>query len=382
MTAHLRREAGSIVDRVHRLAPLVAQHREALDRERRLPQPVFDALVEADLLRLWAPRSLGGAELSPRDFLAAVEAAAAIDGSLGWILGNGAGMSRIAGYVGEPVARAWFGGPRCFVASATGAIGSAVPVDGGYRVSGRWPFGSGIHHATQVMALCAVPGAAEGEDLRCCVLPARDVAIIDTWHVSGLRGTGSCDFAAENVFVPHAHTFGLLAHEATHPGPLYRLANVTIFPFTVAVVPLGIARSAIDAFVTLAGRKVRADTALRDREIVQSEVGRAEALHGAARAFLIAAIEGVVEAVAIGGTAYLEARATARAAYAHAAESAVRIVAMMAAAGGAATIFETSPIERCARDVQAAVKHIAMSPNNYVVRGRVALGLGPGTARL
>ncbi|HKU98463.1 MAG TPA: acyl-CoA dehydrogenase family protein, partial [Vineibacter sp.] len=186
----------ALCDKIGCLAPLVERHRAAFDSERRLPQPVFDALADSGLFRLWVPKALGGPELSPLDFMEVVEAASALDGSIGWIVGNGAGMSRVAGYLPQDVARGWFADPRAFIASATGAIGSAVPVQAGYRVTGRWPFGSGIHYATRLMGLCAITadvGHSNPTMIGCYFSPA-NATIVDTWHVSGLRGTGSCDF--------------------------------------------------------------------------------------------------------------------------------------------------------------------------------------------
>lgn len=386
MTFHRKSGASEILERIAGLAPVVEQHRAALDRDRRLPQPVFDALVAADLFRLWVPRGLGGAGLSPLEYMEVVEAASELDGSVGWIIGNGAGMSRAAGYVDADIARGWFGEPSAFMVSSTGAIGRAMPMKGGYRISGRWPFGSGIHNASLAMGLCAVADseAPTGPEVRCCVFSARDVTIIDNWHVSGLRGTGSCDFSVEDLFVPREHTYDLMWPRPTQPDALYRIPNITVYPFTVAVVPLGIARAAINALVDLAGRKVRAGSSLplREREIVQSEIGRAEALHGAARAFLAESIGRLTAAAERGEGNLMQERVGLRLACAHAGETAARIVEMMATAGGAATIFESSPLERCARDVHAAIKHVAMGPNNFVVGGRAALGLDLGAQRL
>src|SRR5262245_32261249 len=138
---------------IERLAPLIAEHRQAFDRDRRLPDIVFEALANAGLFRLFLPQKLGGPGLSPLQFMEIAEAASALDGSVGWLVGNGGGMSRAGGYLPEPVAREWFSDPHAFIVSATGAVGNAEPCDGGYRVSGRWPFGSGAQHATQFMGL-------------------------------------------------------------------------------------------------------------------------------------------------------------------------------------------------------------------------------------
>ena len=198
-----------------------------------------------------------------------------------------------------------------------------------------------------------------------------------------MRATGSCDFEVRDLFVPEQHTHVFLGTRPTQDGIVYRLPPLSAFAWTVAVVPLGIARGAMNAFVDLAGRKARLGVGmlLREREIVQSNYGRADALHRAARAFLIDAMSELMAALVEEGPRLINARAVFRTACTHAAESAVRIADMLAAEAGAAAIFETSPIERFVRDIDAAVKHIAMTPNNYVVSGRVGLGLDPGTSR-
>ena len=367
--------------RIAGIAPLVATHREAMDRDRRLPRPLFEAIADAGLLRLWAPRALGGWELSPSDFMAVVEAAAALDGSVGWVVGNGGGMSRAAGYLPETVARPWFSDARALVVATTGATGEALPVQGGFKVSGRWPFASGIHHASLVAAPCRVAdGSGQGPVLLCYV-PAEQAEIIDNWRVSGLRGSGSCDYTLGEVFVPTEHTHDMLTPPATQPGVVYRWPAGLAFSTTVAVVPLGIARAAIDTFVdSLAGRTRRGTSAaLRERELIQSELGRAEVLHAAARALLLEAMNELTDALASGGPRLLRAGTMYRAACTHAAESASRIAETVSAAAGAVAIWEALPLERQVRDIQAAAKHVAMSPNNYVVAGRLRLGLDPDT---
>ena len=370
---------------IQRLGPLIEQQRRHFDEQRRIPDEVFAALADAGLFRLYLPKTLGGPELSPFDFMTVVEAASALDGSIGWLVGNGGGMSRIGGFLPEEVARDWFADPHAFVASATGAIGTAKPVEGGYRVSGRWPFGSGAHHATRFMGLAKIM-TADGRDEPpvCCYFARSDVRLHDTWFVSGLRGTGSCDFEVDNAFVPMDHIHPLVDLKPTHPALLYRLPILSAFAWTVSVVPLGIARGAIDTFVELAGKKARLGSTapMRERELVQDAVGRVETMLRAARAYLVDAMAELMAATDIGGDRLLQARAFFRAACSNAAETAVRIVDTVAADAGTAAIFEAGTLERSVRDVHAATKHVAMSPNNYTVAGRLKLGLDPGTARI
>lgn len=368
-----------LLDAIKRMAPLVCERQDEFDKLRRLPDDIFETLADAGLFRLWLPQAVGGPELTPFEFMSIVEAASALDGSVGWLVGNGGGMSRVGGYISKAVARDWFSDRRAFVAAATGAVGTATRVEGGYRVAGRWPFGSGAHHASLFMML-----AAEKPDAPrlCCYVGRDDVTILDNWHVSGLRGTGSCDFEVRDVFVPAAHVHPFLGLRPSDPGLVYRMPPVSVFAWTISAVPLGIARGSIAAFVELAGRKGRSgsSTLLRDRELVQATVGRAEAMYRAARAFLVDAMTELMAATDIGGERLENARAVSRMAGTCAAETALSIVDMLAAGAGAVSIFETCKLERAGRDARAAARHVALSPNNYVVGGRVALGLDPGTA--
>lgn len=371
------------LDALEKLAPLIEQHRASFDRDRRLSEAVFHALAEAGLFRLWLPAAMGGPELSPIDFMRVVEAASAIDGSVGWIVANGGGMSRVAGYLPESVTRGWFADPGAFIVSATGAVGAATRVAGGYRVTGRWPFGSGASHGTRFMGLAAVKDDSNHSQLPiCCYFPREHVATLDTWHVSGLRGTGSSDFEVNDAFVPADHTHDLIAPEPTQPGIIYRIPGLSIFPWSIAGAPLGIASGVMAAFTKQATQsKTRLGTRLQDREMVQSELGRAEAVVGAARAFLTEAMTDLLAALDDDADRLMRARARLRIACAYAAEGSTAIVQRLTTEAGASAIFESSRLERAGRDIHAAVKHVAMSPLSYIVAGRLQLGLDPGGMR-
>lgn len=369
---------------LRRLAPFIAERRGSFDRDRRLPDEVFKALAEAGLFRLFLPGSLGGPELTPIEFMTVVEAAAALDGSVGWLVGNGGGYSRAGGYLPNHVGRNWFADPLAFIVAATGAIGRAERVEAGYRINGRWPFGSGAHHASHFMGIaCTRDVQGRDEAPLCFYFERNQVVVHDTWHVSGLRGTGSCDFEVKGIVVPEERSHPLVDNVPTSAGVVYRLPVHSIFPWTVAVVPLGIARGAMNAFAAIAGSKTPVGSAvmLRDREMVQHMFGRAEAQLQAGRALLMAAMDRLAAATDNGGDELVGARAAFRAACAYASETANDIVGKLATAAAATSIFEASPLERAIRDTHAATKHIAMNPNIYGVAGRIALGLDAGGAR-
>ncbi|MEI7928873.1 MAG: acyl-CoA dehydrogenase family protein [Verrucomicrobiales bacterium] len=203
----------------------------------------------------------------------------------------------------------------------------------------------------------------------------------DNWQVSGLCATGSVDFELRDVFVPDRFVLEFQP-EPTQPGTLYRLPTSAIFTWTVATVPLGIARGAVAEFVRLAKHKNRRGDAvpLAERELVQSEVGRIEARLCAARAFLRQSMTDLLEAVAAGSDA-VPARVRFRLACTFASEAALLAIGQVTQMAGAVAILRSCPLERYERDARAAAKHIAMSPAAYITGGKLVLGQDLSQAR-
>lgn len=366
-------------ERVRELSGTVAQERPAFDTAARLPDELYGRLAAIGLFRLWLPRALGGPELSALEFMDVVEEASALDGAIGWLVGNGGGMARAGAFLPIDSARRIFADPNAFVVSATGAVGRAVPAAGGYRVTGRWPFGSGAPHATWFAPLCEVE--ASGGRMIYPYVPRADVILHDNWQVSGLCATGSVDFELRDVFVPNEFVHELQP-VPTQPGTLYRLPTSAIFTWTVATVPLGIARGAVAEFARLAAQRKRKGDALplAERELVQSEVGRIEARLCAARAFMRQAMTDLLDGVAAGSD-LVPARVRFRLACTLASETALWAVGRLTEIAGAVAIFRSCPLERYERDVRAAAKHIAMSPAAYVTGGKLVLGQDLSQAR-
>ena len=367
--------AADLCERLRELAPTVAGQRANFDAGGQLPDALFRALAGLGMFRLWLPADLGGCELSAFDFMDVVEEASALDGAIGWLVGNGGGMGRVGAFLTEGRAREIFDDPNAFVVSGTAGVGRAVPVEGGYRVSGRWPFGSGSPHATWFTPFCEIEEAGErtGRIVN-PVVPRADVILHDNWQVSGLCGTGSGDFELQNVFVPD-HFVHPQQPEPTRPNTLYRLPTGSIYPWTVATVPIGLARGALREFVAIAGqRKRRSDTLpLAEHELVQSDVGRIEARLSASRAYMRQAMADLLEAVESGAD-LVPARVRLRLACSFASEGSLWAIGLLTEIAGAISIFRSCPLERYERDARAAAKHIAMSPAAYVAGGKLLLG--------
>jgi alkylation response protein AidB-like acyl-CoA dehydrogenase len=362
--------------RVRELAPVVAEHRREFDSDGQLPDHLVEQLAALGLFRLLLPTSLGGHGLSALEFMGVVEAAAALDGTIGWLVGNGGGMSRAGGYLPEESTREIFDDPLAFVVSSTGAVGRAVRVPGGYSVTGRWPFGSGSPHGTWFTPLCEVEDGEQATgELIFVYAPRRDVQLDDNWDVSGLCATGSVHFELSDVFVPDrfAHPF---QPEPTQPGTLFRLPTGSIFSWTVATVPLGMAAGAIDDFVTKArsAKRYGDDVPFAERELIQSQLGQIEARTAASRAYLRHTMSTLLERTEA-GTDLEASRVEFKLACTFASQSALWAINLVTEMAGTVSIMRSSPLERRERDARAAAKHIAMTPDEYIRGGRLRLGL-------
>jgi len=372
------------------LAPSIRAVRAAIDRERTLPAPLVRQMADAGLFSIWLARSLGGPELTTFDFLRIIEALSRADGAVGWCAMVSAGYSRLSGYLSDAVAREIFGDGRSIVAGTINPTGKAVPVPGGYRVSGNWNFGSFIQHSSWTVGSSVITendaprrGPDGAPDMRLMLFPTRDIEILDTWHVGGLRGTGSHDFRVEDLFVPEERAIDAFTAKPVRPGTLFAAPFITVFQMALASVPLGIARAAIDAFVELAEGKtpIGASSRLREKASAQADVGKAEALLGSARAFLVESLHGIWDTVAAGRMPSVPQRATARLAAAQAAAASAQAVDLVYNAAGGTALYESNPIERCFRDVHATTQHVGIASVNFEISGRVLLGLDPGTPR-
>jgi alkylation response protein AidB-like acyl-CoA dehydrogenase len=284
-------------------------------------------------------------------------------------------------YLPEDAAREIYDPPGAVVAGQIAPNGKAVAVEGGFRVSGRWSFGSGIHHATWVASGCLLSeedAEKTGLPARIHVMtPASDVVVDEaSWNVSGLRGTGSCDYALHDVFVPRERAFAFFVSTPFDSGPLSLLPR-TMFAIAISAVTLGIARNAVDAMVRLASETRVAGTLLRERVEVQLAAAKAEALAGAARAYVRQTSDDVWQACLRGEEPTVEQRLRLRAASVAAPRMCAEAVDLVWKAAGAASIRESYVIERCFRDVHAATQHLGVSEMIEIDTGRGLLGVEP-----
>ncbi|MEX2238530.1 MAG: acyl-CoA dehydrogenase family protein [Dehalococcoidia bacterium] len=375
--------APDILTEVAALRPLIESHADAAERARRQPPEVIEALTNAGIFRLLVPRALGGLESDPVTMVRVFEELSIADGSAGWIAMIGGTTGVVGGALPEAAGRRVFGDPSVIASGVIAPKGKARPTDGGYIVSGRWPFASGCEHSDWLTGGCFV--FDKGEDafpsLYLMFFPASDAEVIDTWHVSGLRGTGSHDIAVKEVFVPSELAVNFGSPTRTQPGALYAFPIVGLLAIAVASVALGIARRSLNELIALAPGKTPAFgfAAIAERPAVQEGIARGEAALRAARALFLQTIEETWEQVQDGQEVSLRDRALLRLAASQAVAGSVQAVDAAYNLAGSSSIYETSVLQRCFRDIHVLTQHATVAPPTFEVVGRVLLGLDAGT---
>src|SRR4051812_47104809 len=366
------------------LADRAAHFAAEAERERRLPQQLVTEMADAGVFRMCVPRAAGGLEEHPIVLVETVETLARGDGAAGWCAAINATSGLLAGYIPEEAAREVYAEPRTVRGGVFAPIGRARPVDGGFDVSGRWPFASGCTHCDWLMGGCLV----EGEDPpapRLMLAHADEVQIHDTWDAMGLRGTGSHDIEMAGVFVPAERSASLVVDRPVAQGRLYAFPVFGLLALAIGAAGLGIARGALDDVVALAGRRMPTGSrrTMGERPTVQAEVATAEAQLRGARAFLLTAIEDAWAAASEGGQVPVEERMALRLAATHAATTGAEVTGTAYRLGGGSAVYESrSPLPRRFRDANTAIQHMLVAPGTNELTGRLLLGLPTDTAQL
>jgi alkylation response protein AidB-like acyl-CoA dehydrogenase len=373
----LREELLAEVDSV---APILAEHARSSEALGRLDDASIEAVRKTRLLRMSVPRDLGGLEVDPVTQLEVIEALARVDAAAAWCVGILSSTTTFAGaHLPAASSRKLFAAGVPAIAGMVAPRGQAAPVAGGYRLKGRWQFGSGINHAEWVLGGGFVQGMDPPAGIRLFVLPKNQVVVHDNWQVAGLKASGSSDYSVEDVFVPEEMTFSFLdtiLGKIVTGGAALRLGMPAIVTPFHAGVALGIARRALDEITRQAIEKGRGfpPSPLPTHQHFQMSLGKAELELAAARALEVELLSSLWAEVSAGRTPAPARQAEARAAATFVTEVAQRVttVAFQAAGGGA--LFDDNPLQRCFRDVHAAGQHFVMSQTSYRALGQFKLG--------
>ena len=373
-----------MIDVVRALAPDIRALADRIERERRLPLELVHTLARAGVFRLCVPRALGGEEAAPETVFAVLEELGRADGSTGWCAMIGATSGLVSGYLPDAEARAIYGAsPEVVTGGVFAPTGRAIREDGHYRVTGRWRFASGCQHCDWLMGGCLVQDDGPPRT-RMVLFPAADAEIIDTWTVSGLRGTGSHDVAVRELRVPVTRSVSITHEPPVAPGALYVFPLFGLLGLGIAAVALGIARRALDETVELAGGKTPTGgrRTLAERSTVQAQLAEAEATLGGGRALLRETIDDAWAAACSRGAIAVALRARLRLAATHATVAAARVVDVAYTLGGGTAVYADSPLQRAFRDVHVVTQHMMVAPATWELCGRVLLGLDTDTTML
>jgi alkylation response protein AidB-like acyl-CoA dehydrogenase len=374
-----------------RIAPLAGAYAEQIEQERSLPEDLLAELRSAGLMHMCLPRELGGGEVEPAVMIEAIEELARCDGATAWCAMIASTSSLLGAYLPEDEGQLIYGGGSAITGGVFAPRGRAERSEDGFLVSGRWSFLSGVQHCDWVMGGCIVYSgespdllASGTPDVRLMLMPIDSVEVIDTWSVSGLRGTGSHDMAVVELFVPASRAVSLFSDRPRVTGALYSFPLFGLLAGGIASVALGIARAAIEDLIALAAAKTPAGSskALAQRAVLQSELAHAEASQRAARALLLEQARSAWASAAGGEPISVEQRLGLRLAASHATEVSAAVVTAMYHAGGGSSIYDTSPLQRRLRDVHVATQHMMVAPPSWELTGRLLLGLESDTSQL
>ncbi|HEX4781937.1 MAG TPA: acyl-CoA dehydrogenase family protein [Usitatibacter sp.] len=375
------------VDAAREMVPRLRERAGHAEQLRRCPDESVRELQSSGLMRALQPRRVGGSEM---DWVVLVDVSAELArgcASTAWNWANWAAHHwMLALWPRQCQDEAWGADPSVLIASALMfPPGKATRAAGGYRLSGRWPFSSGVDQSAWNM-IGGIVESGEAREMRLFMVPASDYRIIDNWHAMGLRGTGSKDVEAKDIFVPEHRALSIDqikgggAHPgaAANPGPIYRIACFAAFAQMLCGIPLGTAQGAYEIFLEgMRGRVSRySGKNMSDMTAVQMKIAEAGACIDAARGALRSqALE--AEAIARRGEIPdLVTKAKWRRDGAFSAQLAGRAMDAIFSVAGASGLYDGQPIQRAFRDLHAANSHITMMWDAQATTyGRIALGL-------
>lgn len=358
-----------------------------IERERQLPADLLDGLVAAGFFRMLTAAEHGGDDLPLPDVLRVVAELAAGDGAVGWLVGQGAVAQLMVRHLPRRTVDALYAdGPDLLGAGAVAPKGRAAVDGDGWRVTGQWPFASGCRHAQWFYLHCLVVDGVTprirpdgGPETRLVLLPAAEVQVLDTWHVAGLRGSGSHDVRVVRQLCPAERSCSFDQPQSV-PGPLALLPSRDLGGLFVAAAALGIATGALRELVELAAggkRPAFSTRRLADGEVFQDRLGTAEMELRAAGAVLASEVDQAWRRADAGRSAALLDRARLRATGPHVVSAATRVVDTAYALGGGTAIYDGSPLQRRMRDAHTATQHFAAGRDFTRALGAVLVDADP-----
>lgn len=377
----------ALLNNAQRLSKSFAQRSAEFEQARRLPADVSDAMAKAGIYRMFVPQSLGGSETSPLVSSQVFETLAQGDAACGWVAFIAATSGSSLARIETSAAKQMFASPQTMLAGVFAPNGKAVKSGEDYILNGQWQWGSGTQNADWVLAGSMVIDPEQPADAKprahMCLVPKDAIEFLDTWHSTGLRGTGSTDFKLTDHRVPSAHIVGLEVRKMPDT-PLFQFPNFTLLALGIGAVSMGIARAALNEFVDLAQQKKRisSSSTIAERSHTQMQIATAEAKLRSARAFYYDSVEQAWERAMAGDIVDVDQRRNLRLATTHAVMASAEVVDCAYNLAGGVSVYQSSNLQRHFRDIHVATQHIMVAPSTLETTGRLFLGLPTNTATL
>jgi len=379
-------QADEYAKKLEEVLPQVAERAEEAEALRRIPDATLQTLRESGLLKALQPARYGGFELDPLTFYRAVGRIGSACGSTGWVFGIlGVHPWQLGLFPDEAQREVWERDDTTLVASTYAPVGKVEPVEGGFELSGRWPWSSGTDHCDWVFLGGINPGSPDGFDMRTFLLPRSDYEIIDTWRAVGLRGSGTNDILVERAFVPEHRTLSFAdtgrcdcPGNAVNAAPLYRLPFASVFATAIEAAALGMADGLLVAYRELLAErfKVAYGEAAREDPHAQVRLGQAHSMVDAAWLQLERNVTRVAEAAERGEMPSFIDRARLRHDQAYGVSRAVEAADLCFESSGGAALRDGHPVQRFWRDVHAARQHAINDYDRAAgMYGRALLGM-------
>jgi alkylation response protein AidB-like acyl-CoA dehydrogenase len=374
--AHLQ-TSSALAQRAKQLLPLLDRYAPYADEEGRLAPEVVDALRRDRMFLMWTPKELGGFELDPVQSLDVLAIASYGDASAGWVLmAANLAIGTGGAYLGDAAAAELFAGGKHPVIAGQGTRpGTATRVDGGYKLTGAWSFGSGLLHSTHTHSLAIIADTGEA---RIFVAPIEQADLqLDSWNVMGLRGTGSVDYTMDGVFVPEAYTHGAFVTQPMRGGAIFRSGIMGFAEICHSGWAVGVGRRLLDELGALIVSKAGRPGALSASDSFQEKYAKLEASYRAARSLVYETWTDVTKTMTAGSPLSVRQHTMIRLALGHITHELADLANGVYLLSGT-TGLRRGAIERLVRDVHAGTQHITSAPVMWQSAGRELAGLAPG----
>lgn len=373
------------------LLPGISGRADEIENAGRMPANIAADLAKAGVFSMVTPKNLGGLELSPPEITAVLHAIARAEASTGWCSMIGATTAVNAAYLPRDMAELIYGKADTITGGVFAPMGRAEDMGDHYRVSGRWQWGSGNANCDWLCGGSMIFKDGEMQRMengapyhRMMYFAADQVERLDTWHVVGMKGTGSCDLMVKDAIVPKERSVSLIVDTPNESGALYTYPVFGLLAMGVASVALGNAAGALDEIkaLVMAKKPMGGAKSMAERPVIQAEISRAEAKYRAAEAFFREAVAKCWEGAQSNGALSAQERAELRLAASHATETAADVAKTAFTLGGGDAVYLTSNLQRRFRDAHVATQHIATSAAIFELTGRVLLDLPTDMAML